>query len=110
MKTEIKTIVLPTDFSNLANNALNVAAEMAKRLLQKKGVESGVVNAAGDLTAWGFQPNGKPWTIGIADPEAVKHAFSYLDITNTSVATSGNYEKFIVIDGKKYSHTIDHQK
>ncbi|MEO9211195.1 MAG: FAD:protein FMN transferase [Ginsengibacter sp.] len=83
------------------------AAEMAKKLLQNKGVESGVVNAAGDLTAWGFQENGKPWTIGIANPEATHHAFSYLDITNTSVATSGNYEKFIIIDGKKYSHTID---
>ena len=83
------------------------AAEMAKGLLRKKGVESGVVNAAGDLTAWGFQANGKPWTIGIANPEATQHAFSYLDITNTSVATSGNYEKFIMIDGKKYSHTID---
>ena len=83
------------------------AAEMAKGLLRKKGVESGVVNAAGDLTAWGFQANGKPWTIGIANPEATQHAFSYLDITNTSVATSGNYEKFIIINGKKYSHTID---
>jgi thiamine biosynthesis lipoprotein len=83
------------------------AAEMAKRLLQKKGVESGIVNAAGDLTAWGLQPNGKPWTIGIADPSATQHAFSYLDITNTSVATSGNYEKFAMIGGKKYSHTID---
>lgn len=83
------------------------AAEMAKRLLQSKGVQSGVVNAAGDLTAWGFQANGKPWTIGIADPDAAQHAFSYLDITNTSVATSGNYEKFIIINGQKYSHTID---
>ena len=83
------------------------AAEMAKQLLKRKGVKSGVVNAAGDLTAWGFQPNGKPWTIGIANPEAIQHAFSYLDITNTSVATSGNYEKFIMINGKKYSHTID---
>ena len=83
------------------------AAEMSKRLLQNKGVESGVVNAAGDLTAWGFQANGKPWTIGIAHPEATQHAFSSLDITNTSVATSGNYEKFILINGKKYSHTID---
>jgi thiamine biosynthesis lipoprotein len=80
---------------------------MAKRLLKKIGVESGVVNAAGDLTAWGFQANGKPWTIGIAHPEATQHAFSSLDITNTSVATSGNYEKFIMINGKKYSHTID---
>jgi thiamine biosynthesis lipoprotein len=83
------------------------AAEMAKRLLVRKGIESGIVNAAGDLSAWGFQPNGKPWTIGIADPSAIQHAFSYLDITNTSIATSGNYEKFVMIDGKKYSHTID---
>jgi len=83
------------------------AAEKAKELLKEKGINSGIVNAAGDLTAWGYQPNGKPWTIGIADPSAARHAFSYLDITNTSVATSGNYEKFIMIDGKKYSHTID---
>ena len=83
------------------------AAECAKVLLQKRGVKSGIVNAAGDLTAWGYQPNGKPWTIGIADPNATHEIFSHLNITNTSVATSGNYEKFVVIDGKKYSHTID---
>jgi thiamine biosynthesis lipoprotein len=83
------------------------AAEKAKALLISKGVTSGIVNAAGDLTAWGYQPGGKPWTIGIADPNAARSSFSYLGITNTSIATSGNYEKFIVIDGKKYSHTID---
>jgi thiamine biosynthesis lipoprotein len=83
------------------------AAEKAKSLLQQKGVKSGIINAAGDLTAWGHQPNGKPWTIGIADPNTARQAFSALEITNTSVATSGNYEKFVVIDGKKYSHTID---
>lgn len=83
------------------------AAEMARRLLIQRGVKSGVVNAAGDLTVWGYQPNGKPWTIGIADPGSAKHPFSYLDITDMAVATSGNYEKFVVIDGKRYSHTID---
>lgn len=83
------------------------AAERAKRLLQEQGVESGIVNAAGDLTTWGTQPSGKPWTIGIADPNSSRHLFSYLDITNTSIATSGNYEKYVIIDGKKYSHTID---
>ena len=83
------------------------AAEKAKSLLQQKGVKSGIINAAGDLTAWGHQPNGKPWTIGIADPNTTKQAFSFLEITNTSIATSGNYEKFVLIDGKKYSHTID---
>jgi len=83
------------------------AAEKAKSLLQQRGIKSGIVNAAGDLTAWGYQPGGEPWTIGIADPNTARKAFSFLDITNTSVATSGNYEKFILIDGKKYSHTID---
>ena len=83
------------------------AAERAKYILQQKGVESGIVNAAGDLTTWGYQPNGKEWTIGIADPDSAHHPFSYLSITDMAIATSGNYEKFITINGKRYSHTID---
>ena len=83
------------------------AAEMAKRLLQKRGVISGIVNASGDLTTWGNQADGKPWTIGIADPENAKQPFSYMNITDMAIATSGNYEKFVVINGKKYSHTIN---
>lgn len=83
------------------------AAEMAKALLIKQGVKSGIVNASGDLTTWGHQPNGKPWTIGIVDPDHKKQPFSYLDVTNMAVATSGNYEKYVMIDGVKYSHTIN---
>ncbi|MCX6232297.1 MAG: FAD:protein FMN transferase [Bacteroidetes bacterium] len=83
------------------------AAEMAKKLMQRNGVESGIVNAAGDLSAWGYQEDGSPWTIGIANPEHKNTVFSSLNITNTSVATSGNYEKFVMIGGKRYSHTID---
>jgi len=83
------------------------AAERAKQLLIKNGVKSGIVNAAGDLTTWGNQPNGKPWTIAITDPDTQNKAFSYLNISGVAVATSGNYEKYVVIDGKKYSHTID---
>ena len=83
------------------------AAERAKYILKENGVEHGIVNAAGDLAAWGFQPDGKPWTIGIASPENIHLPFSYMNITDMAIATSGNYEKFIVIDGKKYSHTID---
>ncbi len=82
------------------------AAERAKYILQQNGVQSGIVNASGDLAAWGKQPDGKDWTIGIANPDAAQHAFSYLNISDMAIATSGNYEKFVVIDGKKYSHTI----
>ncbi|MDP9955425.1 thiamine biosynthesis lipoprotein [Epilithonimonas hungarica] len=83
------------------------AAEMAKRLLRQRGVVSGIVNASGDLTTWGNQADGKPWTVGIADPDHSKQPFSYMNITDMAVATSGNYEKFVVINGKKYSHTIN---
>ncbi len=83
------------------------AAEMAKNILIQNQVKSGIINASGDLTAWGNQPNGKPWTIGIVNPDQPQNAFSYLEISGKAVATSGNYEKYILIDGKKYSHTID---
>jgi thiamine biosynthesis lipoprotein len=83
------------------------AADRAKQVMKQMGVESGVVNASGDLSAWGRQPNGKPWTVGIVSPDLSHEVFSYLNITDMAVATSGNYEKFIMIGGKKYSHTIN---
>ncbi len=83
------------------------AAERAKQVMKLNGVESGVVNASGDLTTWGLQPNGKQWTIAISNPNAAHEAFSYMNISDMAVATSGNYEKFVIIGGKKYSHTIN---
>ena len=83
------------------------AAEKAKQVMQEMGVESGIVNASGDLTCWGHQPNGKPWTIGIVNPNAAGQVFSCMNVTNMAIATSGNYEKYIMVNGKKYSHTID---
>lgn len=83
------------------------AADRAKALLMKHGVQSGIVNASGDLITWGLQANQKPWTIGIAHPDDARSAFSRLNISDLAVATSGNYEKYVVIDGKKYSHTIN---
>ena len=83
------------------------AAERAKQVMKDMGVESGIVNASGDMTTWGKQPNGQPWTIGIVDPNARGKIFSYMNITDMAIATSGNYEKYILINGKKYSHTIN---
>ena len=83
------------------------AADKAKAVLQANGVKSGIVNAAGDLITWGTQPGGKPWTISIADPDQETTPFSTLNISNMAIATSGNYAKYVIIGGKKYSHTID---
>jgi thiamine biosynthesis lipoprotein len=83
------------------------AADKARQILQNLGIKSGIVNAAGDLITWGEQLNGSAWTIGIADPDQSGRPFSSLNISNMAIATSGNYEKFVIIDGKRYSHTID---
>lgn len=83
------------------------AADKAKLVLQKLGIKSGIVNAAGDLITWGTQASGHPWTVGIADPEQTDRPFSALKISDMAIATSGSYEKFATINGKRYSHTID---
>ncbi|MBS1585966.1 MAG: FAD:protein FMN transferase [Bacteroidetes bacterium] len=83
------------------------AAERAKSILMALGINSGIVNASGDLAAWGQQPDGNDWTVGVADPDHCDQPFSYLNISNLAIATSGNYEKFVTIGGKRYSHTID---
>ena len=83
------------------------AADKAKQLLVQQGVQSGIVNASGDLVAWGNQPDGKPWTVGIAHPDLINQPFSFMEISGMAIATSGNYEKYAIINGKRYSHTID---
>jgi len=83
------------------------AADKARQLLIAQGVASGIVNASGDLTAWGTQANGEPWTVGIAHPDHADTPFSYLKVSGMAMATSGNYEKFVLINGRKYSHTIN---
>ncbi|HSC38868.1 MAG TPA: FAD:protein FMN transferase, partial [Chitinophagaceae bacterium] len=83
------------------------AADMARTLLKNEGVKSGIVNASGDLTTWGLQADNKPWTVGIANPDNAHLPFSYMNITDMAIATSGNYEKYVTIGGKKYSHTIN---
>jgi thiamine biosynthesis lipoprotein len=80
---------------------------MAKRKLLALNIRSGIVNASGDLAVWGTQPDGSPWTVGIAHPDAAALPFATITMRDSAVATSGNYEKYVMIGGRKYSHTID---
>lgn len=83
------------------------AADKAKELLIKEGVQSGMINASGDLDCWGTKPDGKPWLVGITNPLNKEKVFSWFPIENSSVVTSGDYEKFVMLNGKRYSHIID---
>lgn len=83
------------------------AADRAKELLVSKQVKGGIINASGDLTTWGTKATGEKWLVGIANPLSKDKVFSWLPVIESSVATSGNYEKYIIFNGKKYSHIID---
>ncbi len=83
------------------------AADKAKKLMQNKGVKAGLINASGDLNCWGKQPDGQSWKVGITNPLNKNKIFSSFDIDDRAVVTSGNYEKFIQFDGKRYSHIIN---
>lgn len=107
--TEKSTVLLKNKGMRIGFGGIGkgYAADKAKQVLLNAGIKSGIVNAAGDLITWGTQIDGRPWTIGIADPNQSRRPFSSLQISNMSIATSGNYEKYALINGQKYSHTID---
>ncbi|MBU2945689.1 FAD:protein FMN transferase [Zobellia uliginosa] len=83
------------------------AADKAKALLMKKGVAAGIINASGDMNTWGKQPNGEAWKVAITNPMDKNKVFALLPITQGAVVTSGDYERFVNLDGKRYTHIID---
>lgn len=83
------------------------AADKAKALLQAKGAVSGIINASGDMNTWGKQPNGEEWKVAITNPMDKTKSYGLLPITDGAVVTSGDYEKYVTFNGKRYTHIID---
>ena len=83
------------------------AADKAKALLIAQGAPSGIINASGDMNTWGKQPDGSEWKVAITNPMNKNKVFALLPITDGAVVTSGNYEKFVNFNGKRYTHIID---
>lgn len=83
------------------------AADKGRELLQSLGIRGGIVNASGDLSAWGTQPDKQPWKIGVSNPFKPHKMIKVLKLRYGSVATSGSNEKFVEIDGKRYAHIIN---
>lgn len=92
---------------NMGGIQKGYAANRAKLAMVKFGIRGGLVNAGGDLLAWGEKASGKRWKINIANPQQQKSAIAWVHIKDLAVVTSGNYNKFALIDGKRYAHIID---
>ncbi len=106
---ENSTVFLVNDGMKIGFGAIGkgYAADKAKNLLILKGATAGIINASGDMNTWGKQTNGEPWKVAITNPLDKNKAFALLPITNGAVVTSGNYEKFVIFNGIRYSHIID---
>ena len=84
------------------------AAESVGQLLAAMGYENFLVEVGGELSIRGMNAQGEPWAIGIEAPLAnQRRPHTVINLTNTGMATSGDYRNFFAADGKIYSHTID---
>lgn len=109
LDNENSTVFLKLEGMKIGFGAIGkgYAADKAKALLTGRGVTAGIINASGDLNAWGKQPDGRDWMVAITNPLNKAKAFAWLPVYNGAVVTSGNYEKYVVFDNTRYSHIID---
>ena len=83
------------------------AADMAAELLKAEGVNAGIINASGDMAVWGKQPDGKEWKVAVVNPKDKSKNFALLPVTDRAVVTSGDYERYVMLDGKRFAHIIN---
>ena len=83
------------------------AAEKAAQMLISNGVTGYVINLGGNIRCIGTKAGGSPWITGIRDPEDTDKLAVTLKISDCSCVTSGSYERFFTVNGKRYSHIID---
>ena len=84
------------------------AADAAIAALREAGVKSALVAAAGDMYALGSHPDGSPWLVGIQSPDSEGESLPQtLSLTDMAVSTSGDYRRYVEIEGRRYSHIID---
>jgi thiamine biosynthesis lipoprotein len=83
------------------------AADRAASILSHKGVRSGYVNLGGDMRVIGPKLDGQAWMIGIQDPRQKGSLIATIPVEAGGLATSGDYEKFFELDGKRYCHILN---
>lgn len=92
---------------DLGGAAKGYAVDRAVDRLRERGVEQGLIEAGGDIRFWGEKPDGRPWRFGIQHPRDPARYIQVEDIGLAAIATSGDYEQFFELAGKRYHHILD---
>jgi len=91
---------------DLGGIAKGYGIDQAVRAMRDTGAIAGLVDVGGDVRSFGRRPDGQPWRIGIRSPFD-ETLIATLAVEDRAVCTSGNYQRFIEIDGRRYSHIVD---
>jgi thiamine biosynthesis lipoprotein len=83
------------------------AVDKATKVLKQNGINSALINFAGNIYTYGTPPGKNSWVIGLQHPRKSEGLLGTFEIKNKAVSTSGDYEKFFTINGERYSHIID---
>jgi len=83
------------------------AADRAAVLCRQIGVEHGIVDLGGDLAVIGAHADGSAWLAGIKAPRDTRQAIAQIELARGGLATSGDYERVMIVDGRRYSHIVD---
>lgn len=83
------------------------AADQVVALCREQGIKSGLVELGGDIAVIGAHPNESPWVINIRHPRRGDVALSVVKLHHGALATSGDYERFIEVDGVRYCHLLN---
>ncbi|AXB58120.1 FAD:protein FMN transferase [Flavobacterium fluviale] len=83
------------------------ATDKCRAMMVEKDIKAGIINGSGDMSTWGKQPNGNDWKIAITNPFKPEKNLAVVPLKEGAVTTSGSYEKFVVFNGRRYSHIIN---
>lgn len=87
--------------------AKGYTAEEARQKLMDAGLDNGFINAGGNVVLIGEKPDGRDWVVGIQNPDESGSLLRLSFDAPVSMVTSGDYQRYVTIDGKRYSHIID---
>jgi thiamine biosynthesis lipoprotein len=76
-------------------------------MLRLHGANSALVDLGGDVRVVGPQPGDRPWRVGVRDPRAPDRALASVPLREGAITTSGDYERFMIVDGVRYAHILD---
>jgi thiamine biosynthesis lipoprotein len=82
-------------------------ADRAADVIRKRGIANAIIAVAGDIWVMGRREDGKPWRIGVQHPREQGKTLAVLDLSDKYISTSGDYERFVIKEKKRYHHIID---